>query len=421
MAALLGPTNESGIVYTLLAANGASVDFNNNGAGNNIGPLSGDEGVTGFDSAEIIESYAQKTEDDGALHGNFYLGRRPITFSGTIVPTSALDRAQRINKLKLVLNNMLRNDGYLYFTPTGGELSFIRVRAQQPPRIRGKWAKEFFISLVADDPRVYGLTAKLGLYEHAGTVSGAYWRRFTYASTGATDFADRDVYLAPGTYDIKHWVRRSTNTGTASINVTPNSSIGVSSISTSTAWQEMTVRVTTTAGIGSPTTLTFFTGATLTAGQWIEVGPTMIERVDGSAFPLTSTFATNFAGHTGRTASFSWSGSETAPPGWENQGTATAYPIIRESGPFTSGGFAVGAGYISYSGVSYSSSDYIVVDKFAKTALKNNSANEYSKLTGSNDWRGIPPGNTMPAISSDPSYGTSTATRYEARFRNTYL
>ncbi len=128
-------------------------------AGNYVGALAGDDAVTGLDSPEVRESFSDISEGDGAIHGNFYHGRRPITLSGQIVADSTEARNERLTRLQRATNS-LQADGTLTWTPTGGISQFCYVRKQQPTRIAGAGTiKNFFVALVAADPRIYATTA----------------------------------------------------------------------------------------------------------------------------------------------------------------------------------------------------------------------------------------------------------------------
>lgn len=427
MAALLGPTNESGIIYYLYGGGGSTdrVVFNDPTDPDYVGPLTGDDGITGLDFAEIIESFAQKTEDDGATHGNFFLGRRPITMTGAIVPTSSLDRATRLHKLKSVLSSILRNDGTLYFTPTGGEQVYVNVRAQQPPRFRGKWTKEFFVSLVAADPRFYSFKRKTAYFENGSSASPTF-RRFTWASGTGTSLATRNVYLPAGTWTMRTWVKRSTAAGTLAAAITPNSALSSTPASLTTGWTELTQVVTTTNPEGSATAVALNLSAALTAGQWVEIGPTVFESAAGLAPSDAATFATNWAAGAGYTAS---NVTASPPTGIENQGNTVSPPRARLVGPatnvLTTYGRTTGSAYLPAAfqliGATYSGSDYVVVDVNNKTAIKNAVTNDYGSVLASNNvvYGGIPAGFYMPTFYV--AGGGSTATRLEMTWRNAYL
>lgn len=127
-------------------------------AGNYVGSLAGDDAVTGLDSPEVRESFSDISEGDGAIHGNFYHGRRPITLSGQILADSTAARNERLTRLQRATNS-LQADGTLTWTPSGSISQFCYVRKQQPTRIAGAGTvKNFFVALVAADPRIYSST-----------------------------------------------------------------------------------------------------------------------------------------------------------------------------------------------------------------------------------------------------------------------
>lgn len=414
MAALLGPTNESGIKYTLTSPSGYIAVFNDETDPNYVGGLTADEAITGFDSAEIIESFQQRTEDDGALHGSFFFGRRPITMSGNIVPTTSLDRATRLNLLLRCVKDCMRSDGTLSFTPTGGEAVFINVRAQQPPRVRGKWVKEFFLSLVAADPRFYSVKQMTAYFENTSTSAQSY-RRFTYSSS-STSLATRSVYIPAGTWTVRIPVRQSAGTAKT---ITPTLASGtvVSSpnlTATVGSWTEIVRTFTTTNAVTVASLLTLTLNSSLAAAQYIDVGPIVFESASGLRPGDASSFATNWAAGAGYTMS-----NQTATPslGIENQGNAPSAPRLRIIGPYTAQAFVWGGGYINQT-ASYSAAQWAVIDTYNKTVLKDNVTNDYASV-GATFWSGINPGNYHPYIAA--LTGGSTATRYELSWRNAYL
>lgn len=156
---------ETGIAYTLTNAEGHIAVFNDTASANYVGGLSGEDAITGLDSPEVRESMADLVEADGAIHGTFYHGRRPITISGQILGTSNTQRNERLTKLQRATNS-LSADGTLSWTNTGSIKQFVNVRKQQPTRITGAGTlKTFFIALVAADPRIYSdaLTSYTGI------------------------------------------------------------------------------------------------------------------------------------------------------------------------------------------------------------------------------------------------------------------
>jgi hypothetical protein len=146
---------QSSAVYTLTGPDGSVAVFNDPTSPNYIGPL---EEITGFESPEVRENADNLVQMDGGIHGDFFYGRRPITMSGKIInAVDATDRNTKLTNLEKATNAM-RGDSKLVWTPDGGEQVFMNVRRQQPLRVTGGWIKDFQISLVSADPRIYSTT-----------------------------------------------------------------------------------------------------------------------------------------------------------------------------------------------------------------------------------------------------------------------
>lgn len=138
--------------YVLTNADGSRCVFNNQADADYVGALTD---LSGFDSPDVRESADDLVQQDGGIHGDFFYGRRPITLSGIILnPSSADDRNQKWTKLQRA-SNAMRADAVLSWQLAGGEQQFMSVRRQQPLRLSGGWQKEFQLSMVAADPRVY--------------------------------------------------------------------------------------------------------------------------------------------------------------------------------------------------------------------------------------------------------------------------
>ena len=144
---------EVGVTYDLLGPDGTLARFNSRDLPLGIGVL---DDITGLDSAEVRESSEDLTEDDGGVHGTFYFGRRPITLSGSIYTLPLDQRVQRMDRLLRACNAM-RRDCELRWSPTGAVPVMVRCRRQQPPRLTGAQgvSKQYQVSLVAADPRIY--------------------------------------------------------------------------------------------------------------------------------------------------------------------------------------------------------------------------------------------------------------------------
>lgn len=158
-----------GSVYTLTGPDGSQAVFNDPTSPNYVGAL---EEVTGFESPEVRESSDNLVQMDGGIHGDFFYGRRPITMSGKVFNMADVtERNQRLSNL-IKATNAMRDDATLMWTPDGGEQVYLKLRRQQPLRVSGGWVKDFQLSMVAADPRIYSTT----LYSttvSASTAAGA--------------------------------------------------------------------------------------------------------------------------------------------------------------------------------------------------------------------------------------------------------
>lgn len=75
------------------------------------------EEITGLDGAEVRESAEDLAQSDGGMHGDFYLGRRPIVISGrSYGHATVAQRNARLDKLKRA-SNALRTDATLSWRP----------------------------------------------------------------------------------------------------------------------------------------------------------------------------------------------------------------------------------------------------------------------------------------------------------------
>jgi virginiamycin B lyase len=152
MALPVGP--QTGTTYTLTGPDGAIAVFNDSTDPNYVGAITE---ISGFESPEVRQNAENIVGMDGGIHGNFYYGPRPITLTGTIYNVaSATDRNEKLDKLTSA-SNAMRADATLEWTPSGGEAVFMKLRRAQPLRVTGSWSKDFQISMVAADPRIYSV------------------------------------------------------------------------------------------------------------------------------------------------------------------------------------------------------------------------------------------------------------------------
>lgn len=162
---------ENGTKYELVRGS-ARIVFNDSSDADFVGWLDGESGATGFDGADVREDAADLVEGDGGVHGAFYLGRRSMTFTGIVNPAGgAAAIADRITKMRRVINGALRDDLTINWQTTGGVPVTINARRQQPLRVPGRFPKNFQAALVASNPRI--VTQALHYTELAASAGGA--------------------------------------------------------------------------------------------------------------------------------------------------------------------------------------------------------------------------------------------------------
>jgi hypothetical protein len=167
---------EVGVKYSLTGPDGTVATFNLSTDTNYVGAITE---ATGLDSPETRENAENITGFDGGVHGNFYYGRRPIVLTGKIFNVkSNKERNEKITKL-LQASNAMREDAVLEWTPEGGEAQFLNVRRAQPTRITGAFDKDFQLSLVSADPRIYSVTQNVTI-----TGSTEWFNTAFVATTG---------------------------------------------------------------------------------------------------------------------------------------------------------------------------------------------------------------------------------------------
>lgn len=151
---LLPTGPQYGIKYTLTGPDGTIVTFNDDADPNNVGMLTE---ITGFDSPDVRENADDLVQMDGGIHGDFFYGRRPITMTGKITSFGGNPATRNMQMTRLMqATNAMRANAILSWTPSGSvQQQFIGLRRQQPLRITEAWIKQFQISMVAADPRIY--------------------------------------------------------------------------------------------------------------------------------------------------------------------------------------------------------------------------------------------------------------------------
>jgi hypothetical protein len=137
-------------MYKIVGPDGTVVSFNDDSDPNFCGYL---DTITGLDCAEVRENAQNNVASSGGMHDNFYLGRLPWSFSGTIQPSILSNSVQE--EIQRAVNKATNVDARLLWTPTGStEERMVRFRVQQPTRMSGRVPKTFQIQGVGADYRI---------------------------------------------------------------------------------------------------------------------------------------------------------------------------------------------------------------------------------------------------------------------------
>lgn len=162
------PTGQqSAATYTLVGPNGSTAVFNNPSDSNFVMELDGDDAVSGLDSPEVRAAIQDKVEADGAVAGVFYHGIRSPVFNGKLYGTSTTQRNTRESLLRKVVNECMRADGTLSWTPTGGVSQYVKVRKHGRVSVKGGWRKDAQVVLVCPDHRIYSTTLNTSTFAHS--------------------------------------------------------------------------------------------------------------------------------------------------------------------------------------------------------------------------------------------------------------
>jgi hypothetical protein len=111
------------------------------------------EEVTGFDMPQIRQNIEDLPEADGAVAGDFFFGHRSVTLRGKIVSPTAAERNQLALNMQRTIRG-LRGDVTLRSQPSGQPAMQATGRLEAF-RLTGGYVKEFLISFVCPDPRIY--------------------------------------------------------------------------------------------------------------------------------------------------------------------------------------------------------------------------------------------------------------------------
>lgn len=143
--------------------------------------------IGGLDSAEVREASEDIPGWDGAEHGPFYAGRRPVTLEGFvhvdgITPTIRNSRVDKLLRATLAL----RADATLKWQESGGVGRQVSLRRQSPTRITGRRPKNFLVAMVAADPRV----VSQALHSDTVAASAAAQAGFNFPLNFPLDFTE---------------------------------------------------------------------------------------------------------------------------------------------------------------------------------------------------------------------------------------
>lgn len=189
--------SQFGVPFTLIGPSGARAVFNDDTDPDYVGLLSN---VSGLDSAEVRENFSDRVEGDGAEHGNFWYGRRPVILEGMIRHTSAADRNAKEQKL-LVASDAMRGDAVLAWTPdeTTPIARRVVLRRQQPVRVTGAWNKSFQVPMISANSLIESNQARAHALVSAGVtnINAPLFRAALREETGFTDTGSAGATITP--------------------------------------------------------------------------------------------------------------------------------------------------------------------------------------------------------------------------------
>ncbi len=181
---------ENGTKYVLTRA-GIRATFNDPTDPDHVGFLDGENGATGLDGAEVREVSDDVVEGDGGIHGDqFWLGRRPHTFTGMIDPNNGIAVVgDRVTRLRQIINGARKagSEVVTQWQTTNGVPVFLSSRAQQPLRVTGRLPKTFTIALVSASPLILSSALNSSsVFAGAGGVGGFTSPLTSPLTSGAT-------------------------------------------------------------------------------------------------------------------------------------------------------------------------------------------------------------------------------------------
>lgn len=110
--------------------------------------------ASGLDSAGVRYQTIDIPMTDGAITTDAYYSARSITLEGMIWPDPVSLVNVRTEKLQRATNAM-RADSIIRWWPTGMSPLQVAVRRADPLRIRAGRPRQFSLSVIASDPRIY--------------------------------------------------------------------------------------------------------------------------------------------------------------------------------------------------------------------------------------------------------------------------
>lgn len=192
---------ENGAKYALIGPTGERATFNDTTDRDHVGFLDGENGSSGLDSADFAEAFDSLVEGDGAIAGDGFLERRPVTLQGIIDPTGGITIVgQRITKLRRIVNEARRADMSMLWKTTGGVPVQIKARRQNF-RITGRHPKAFQIGIVAHDPRIYSQELKFLQANPNQALVGGFMSPLTSPLTSNAGVAGQLLLNNIGTFD----------------------------------------------------------------------------------------------------------------------------------------------------------------------------------------------------------------------------
>jgi hypothetical protein len=411
---------EIGAVYTMTAPDGSIAVFNEPLSANYVGPLSA---VTGLDSAEVRESFGMNVERDGGFHNNFYFGRRPFTLQGEIVPKSVSDRLFKIARLQAASLAMQAN-GKLEWTTGNGAEVFLNFRRQQPLVTSEAWVKKFFLSGVAEDPRIYGKFA----YDQYLAVNGATDLRFklTKLSGSEKNIATIPISVTNGeNAQIVVWVESSTGWTGGEISLEVPGLVGTQTmvkkfVSENEVWQQIILEIKPTKT--ETYNLRVQCAVAPAVGNWIRFNLPMVRcnnfaTIIGSAEGVV---VETFAGFE------KVNSSEVVPYNCFQEGNYAAPIQATIFGPIT--GFKLvssvtGKPFVQMSGLNLLKNEQLVINLDARTAIISNSGTDaYGLINFANtNWWGVPSQAAGSTISMEGVTGAGATTSARLSWRNTWV